>query len=343
MGTLVVYSQNGVAPVGSAYPPASGVSWASLLAASGNASSTLIRLIYIGTTSSNLYIFNVRSVVCFDTTSLNSAATVSAASISFYAGGRIDGFSPSLSPQPTFGVYASNPTSSTVVSNADYQSAFGSTLLSSTLGFSSLPASDSPFTLTLNSSGLAAISKGGQTKLGLRDVNYDVGGSTPAWQDSVYVLANAYAGDGSYLGPTLTVTFTGEPTVTTQAASSLLPTSVVGNGNITDVGGASVTRRGFCYFVGTSGDPTTANSVAFDDGTFSAGAYTKTITGLTESTNYRVRAYAVNSVGTAYGSTVQVATPSSTFVKSFNGVARASIKTFDGVASASIKTWNGIT
>ena len=94
--------------------------------------------------------------------------------------------------------------------------------------------------------------------------------------------------------------------------------------------------------MGTSGDPTTANSVAFDDGTFSAGAYTKTITGLTENTNYRVRSYAVNSVGTAYGSTVQVATPSSTFVKTFNGVARASIKTFDGVTSASIKKWNGV-
>ena len=98
------------------------------------------------------------------------------------------------------------------------------------------------------------------------------------------------------------------PTVTTQAATSVATTSCTGNGNITNTGGANATRRGFCYMTGTSGDPTTANSVAYEDGDFSTGAYTKSISGLTVDTGYRLRAYAVNTNGTGYGTTVQVTT-----------------------------------
>lgn len=94
------------------------------------------------------------------------------------------------------------------------------------------------------------------------------------------------------------------PTVTTQAVSDITKDSATGNGNITDTGGVNATRRGFCYLQGSSGDPTTANSVVYDDGSFGTGAYTKAITGLSPNTSYRVRAYAVNSAGTSYGSTV---------------------------------------
>jgi len=98
------------------------------------------------------------------------------------------------------------------------------------------------------------------------------------------------------------------PTVTTQSATDIATTSFTGNGNITDTGGENCTRRGFCYKIGTSGDPTTSDSVAYDDGSFGTGAFTKSITGLTAGTNYRVRAYAVNSAGTSYGTTVDVKT-----------------------------------
>lgn len=98
------------------------------------------------------------------------------------------------------------------------------------------------------------------------------------------------------------------PTVTTQACSSVTLNTATANGNITETGGAAVTRRGFCYKTGTSGDPTTSDSTTYDDGTFGTGAYTKGLTGLSASTDYRVRAYAVNSVGTSYGTTVQLTT-----------------------------------
>ncbi len=102
--------------------------------------------------------------------------------------------------------------------------------------------------------------------------------------------------------------------VTTNSPTSIAATSLTANGNITDTGGSGsdVTRRGFCYMEGTSGDPTTANSTVYDNGTFGTGAFTKSITGLSSSTNYRIRAYAVNAAGTAYGATVQAKTKTGT-------------------------------
>lgn len=114
--------------------------------------------------------------------------------------------------------------------------------------------------------------------------------------------------DDSYYGTGISA-----PTVTTQDETDVTTISLTGNGKITDTGGSGsdVTRRGFCYMEGSSGDPTTANSTAYDDGTFGTGAYTKSITGLSPSTSYRVRAYAVNAAGTAYGTTVDATTDAS--------------------------------
>lgn len=80
------------------------------------------------------------------------------------------------------------------------------------------------------------------------------------------------------------------------------------NGNITATGGTNATRRGFCYKVGTSGDPTTGDSVVYEDGDFGISAYVLTVTGLTAETDYRIRAYAINDGGTGYGTTIQIKT-----------------------------------
>lgn len=98
------------------------------------------------------------------------------------------------------------------------------------------------------------------------------------------------------------------PTVTTQACTAVTGQTATGNGNITATGGANATQRGFCYMSGTSGDPTTANSKVYDNGSFGTGAFAKTISGLSPSSNYRVRAYAINAIGTSYGATVQLTT-----------------------------------
>ena len=125
-----------------------------------------------------------------------------------------------------------------------------------------------------------------------------------------YYKAYAYnASYGTLYGSVVNFTTSAvAPTLTTSAVSSVYSNKATGNGNITNIYGASATRRGFCYMTGTSGDPTTSDSVAYDDGTFGTGTFSKVLTGLSPSTNYRVRPYAVNSAGTGYGTTVQLTT-----------------------------------
>ncbi|MBE3086320.1 MAG: hypothetical protein IMZ64_08915 [Bacteroidetes bacterium] len=86
------------------------------------------------------------------------------------------------------------------------------------------------------------------------------------------------------------------PTVTTQVPTDVLTTTVTANGNITASGGENATIRGFKYGL------TQANTWdAHTDGSFPIGAFTKDITGLNVNTEYWIRAYATNSIGTSYG------------------------------------------
>ncbi len=105
---------------------------------------------------------------------------------------------------------------------------------------------------------------------------------------------------------TITFTFISLPTLTTTAASAITSITATSGGNVTATGGATVTARGICY--ATTTNPITANStVVSGSGT---GIFTSNITGLTASTPYYVRAYATNSVGTAYGNQVNFTTTS---------------------------------
>lgn len=97
---------------------------------------------------------------------------------------------------------------------------------------------------------------------------------------------------------------TSPPTVSTQAVSSIASNSAIFNATITSTGEINPTVRGFYYKEGSSGDPTAADSVISSSGSFSAGAYTETPTGLTRDTDYRVAAFATNSEGTTIGATV---------------------------------------
>ena len=93
------------------------------------------------------------------------------------------------------------------------------------------------------------------------------------------------------------------PTVTTSQVTNVQQTTATGGGNVTN-SGANVTERGICW--STSHNPTTSGSHA-NSGT-GTGSFTVNMTGLTPNTTYYVRAYAVNSAGTAYGSEVSFTT-----------------------------------
>lgn len=96
------------------------------------------------------------------------------------------------------------------------------------------------------------------------------------------------------------------PLVDTSVVSAIEETTATGNGNITDVGAANATKRGFCY--NTTGDPTVADSTAEDTGTYTAGTFSKGLTGLSPGTKYYLRAYAYNSEGYGYGDVVEFIT-----------------------------------
>jgi hypothetical protein len=89
------------------------------------------------------------------------------------------------------------------------------------------------------------------------------------------------------------------PTLTTVIVTGITQSTAACGVNITSDGGATVTARGVCW--STNPTPTIADSNTTTDGA-GAGSFTSSITGLTAGTPYYVRAYATNSVGTAYGS-----------------------------------------
>jgi hypothetical protein len=94
------------------------------------------------------------------------------------------------------------------------------------------------------------------------------------------------------------------PAITTDAASAITSTSATSGGNITSNGGTAVTARGVCW--STIQNPTTTDTHTFDGN--STGSFTSYLTGLNASTTYYVRAYAINSVGTAYGNEISFTT-----------------------------------
>jgi hypothetical protein len=105
-----------------------------------------------------------------------------------------------------------------------------------------------------------------------------------------------------------TVSITGSvaPTVTTQAVSGITATTATGNGNITSLGSPNPTQYGVCW--NTGGTPTTSDSKTTQGATSATGAFTSSITGLSASTTYYVRAYATNDGGTSYGDQVSFTT-----------------------------------
>jgi len=116
------------------------------------------------------------------------------------------------------------------------------------------------------------------------------------------VRAYATNSVGTSYGSNLSFTTSAPPatlaSVSTTVASSVTCSTATSGGNVTSDGGASVTARGVAY--GTVANPTTANStVSAGTGT---GSFTSNLTGLSASTTYNMRAFATNSVGTAYGS-----------------------------------------
>lgn len=94
------------------------------------------------------------------------------------------------------------------------------------------------------------------------------------------------------------------PTVTTNNAISISPTSVASGGVVTNAGGSAVTDIGIAWDVNLN--PT----ILFNklSATHAASSFTSILKGLTPGLTYHLRAYATNTAGTGYGNEVTITT-----------------------------------
>lgn len=94
------------------------------------------------------------------------------------------------------------------------------------------------------------------------------------------------------------------PTLTTSAITSIETTTAISGGIISSDGESNVSNRGICW--STNANPTIADSKTSNGA--GIGTFVSNLTGLLPNTTYYVRAYATNSVGTAYGNQVSFST-----------------------------------
>jgi uncharacterized protein (TIGR02145 family) len=183
---------------------------------------------------------------------------------------------------------------------------------------------ESPNTGATNASGFAALPSGCLTTS-----FYDIGYGGYFWSYSAYDTRSAWY--RSIINNNTTVARDRDnmsvgysvrcvqghtlPIVNTGGANNISVTTANYSGNVISDGGSAVTARGVCW--STTEYPTTSNSLTAD-GT-GLGTYTSNITGLSPNTTYYVKAYATNSVGTAYGVQKSFRTYNSTYTDSRDG------------------------
>jgi hypothetical protein len=114
---------------------------------------------------------------------------------------------------------------------------------------------------------------------------------------AINAVGTSYGADSTFTTPASAIV----PTVLRVAASNLTTTTVTLGGNITSNGGDPVTTSGIVY--ATTSMPAIGGLGVVDSTTtplVALGTYSVNPTGLTHSTKYYFRAYAINSIGTAY-------------------------------------------
>ena len=96
------------------------------------------------------------------------------------------------------------------------------------------------------------------------------------------------------------------PVVQTSLVIDITPASANCGGLISSDGGSTVLARGVCWNKNQSSPPTVGDNKTVDGN--GAGIFNSAINGLTLNTTYYIRAYATNSAGTGYGSTMSFTT-----------------------------------
>lgn len=163
-----------------AFVSSPGVIWGTIIGRSGDgfadAQSNQTCFEMFSSTTLNNWQVLTRSIFCFDTSSLTSSATISAATLSLFGTGKNDDHART----PNIDIYTATPAVTTALQNSDFSS-IGSTSQTGTpisySGWSTSAYNDFVF----NSTGIGNVSKTGVSQFGARNANYDVANSAPTW------------------------------------------------------------------------------------------------------------------------------------------------------------------
>ncbi|PLX13782.1 MAG: hypothetical protein C0597_11115 [Marinilabiliales bacterium] len=136
-------------------------------------------------------------------------------------------------------------------------------------------------------------------------------GELEIFYDAIALNSKLYA---ATYGRGLWVTNVEEPnndlaSITTSSIADITHNSATVGGEVVSEGASSVTERGIVWNL--TGSPTTSDNKVID-GSVGTGSYTTSLSGLTAETTHYVKAYAINSHGTAYGAIVSFNTLSET-------------------------------
>jgi len=136
--------------------------------------------------------------------------------------------------------------------------------------------------------------------------------------NTYYVRAYAITSKEIFYGEQVSFTTDqclGFPTITTSPISSITEITAQSGGIITDDGGLELSAKGVCW--STSQNPTILDSITIDGRDL--GNFTSSISGLMCGNTYYVRAYATNSLGTAYGNEESFSTANCITVTDYDG------------------------
>jgi len=185
-----------------------GATWATFVSGAGTGFNDFVTGTYIASWlvyqfEANKWTTLTRGIALFDSSSLPDGANISAATLSFRGNGKDD----PQSNVPTINAFASAPASNTVLAAGDFDS-LGSTAFATAMPYadwSTIGYND----YALNASGMAAISRTGVTKLGLR-LSHDVTGSQPTWAAAANTtgMFSFFSEQGDGYKPKLVVTYT---------------------------------------------------------------------------------------------------------------------------------------
>ncbi|MHB8871053.1 MAG: beta strand repeat-containing protein, partial [Candidatus Doudnabacteria bacterium] len=128
------------------------------------------------------------------------------------------------------------------------------------------------------------------------------------------------------------------PTVSTSAVTDITSNTATGGGNVSSEGSSPVTSRGLCY--STSPNPTTSTNITVNGS--GIGSFTGTMY-LSPSTIFYVRAYATNSVGTAYGNEVSFTSAPSGVLATVTTSAISGITTNSAMGGGNVTSDGGST